>query len=111
MSVRSKLFFAILAVAAAAPATSFAYWVPDNSEQGGTEVYDCPNMKSCAQVLQELEQARADPTWDTRQGEATGLWPQENAAAEKTRAEVKEELDSLTAADKAHIDSFDNTGA
>ncbi|MFT0548609.1 DUF4148 domain-containing protein [Allopusillimonas ginsengisoli] len=111
MSVRSKLFFAILAVAAAAPATSFAYWVPDNSEQGGTEVYDWSNMKSRAEVLQELEQAKADPTWATRQGEATGSWPQINAAPAKTRAQVINELESLTPAEKAYIDSFDNTGA
>ncbi|MDN5872300.1 MAG: hypothetical protein L0H73_16500 [Nitrococcus sp.] len=68
-------------------------------------------MKSRAQVLQELEQAKADPTWNTREGEATGSWPHVNAAPAKTRAQVIHELESLTAAEKAYIDSFDNTGA
>ncbi len=110
MSVRSKMFVAILALAAAVPATSFAYWVPDNTEQGGTEVYDWSNMKSRAQVLEELAEAKADPTWDTRQGEATGLWPQDRAASHKTRAQVIEELESMTPQEKAYIESF-YTGA
>lgn len=83
MSARSKVLFAILAIAAAAPATSFAYWFPNNTEQGGVEKYDSSGMKTRAQVLKELKEAMADPTWDTRQGEATGEWPKIDAAPGK----------------------------
>jgi len=110
MSIRAKTLLASVALAAAVPAASFAYWVPDNTEQGGTEVYDWSNMKTRAQVLEELEAAKADPTWDTRQGEATGLWPHDIAAPKKTRQQVIKELRSMTAEEKAYIESF-YTGA
>ncbi|TEA79771.1 DUF4148 domain-containing protein [Allopusillimonas ginsengisoli] len=110
MSVRFKMLIATFALAATAPVTSFAYWVPDNTEQGGTEVYDWSNMKSRTQVLQELEEAKADPTWESRQGEATGSWPQDQAASTKTRAQVRQELASMTDEEKAYIESF-YTGA
>lgn len=54
MSLRTKTLAALLTAVIAIPATSFAYWIPDNSEQGGTEVVDWSNMKSRAQVLEEL---------------------------------------------------------
>lgn len=110
MSFRSKTFFALLAAALAVSATSFAYWIPDNSEQGGAEVQDWSNMKSRAQVLQELEQAKADPTWSTRQGEATDFWPQIDAESMKSRAQIQQELKALTVEEKAYIQSF-YTGA
>ncbi len=110
MSLRSKTLFALLAAAIAVPATSFAYWIPNNGEQGGTEVQDWSNMKSRTQVLQELEQAKGDPTWATRQGEETGSWPQINAEPMKSRAQVQQELRALTAEEKVYIQSF-YTGA
>src|SRR3546814_18789375 len=100
MSLRSKTLFALLAAALAVPATSFAYWIPDNSEQGGTEVQDWSNMKSRVQVRQELEQAKADPTWATRQGEATCSWPQLSAEPKKSRAQVKQALLAKTDEEK-----------
>lgn len=110
MSIRSKTLAALIVAAFVVPATSFAYWIPNNSEQGGTEVQDWSNMKSRAQVLQELEQAKADPTWATRQGEATGSWPQAQAESTKSRAEVQQELKAQSAEEKAYSQSF-YTGA
>lgn len=97
MSIRSKTLFTTLALAAAVPAISFAYWIPNNTEQGGVEIYDRSNAKSRAQVLEELENAKADPTWATRQSEATGLWPQPTTMPEKTRAQVLRELEDAKA--------------
>ncbi|WP_167670948.1 DUF4148 domain-containing protein [Allopusillimonas ginsengisoli] len=110
MSVRSKTLFALFALAVAAPVTSFAQWVPDNTEQGGTEVYDWPSVKTRAQVLEELEQAKADPAWATRQGEATGRLPQEATESQLTRAQVKQELETQTAKEVAYLESL-YTGA
>ncbi len=110
MSVRTKTLTALLVAAFAIPATSFAYWIPDNSEQGGTEVVDWSNMKSRAQVLEELEQAKADPSWATRQGEETGTWSVAGAKQTKSRAQVRQELESMSAEEKAYIQSF-YTGA
>lgn len=110
MSLRANIFIAIAAFTVTVPATSLAYWVPDNTEQGGTEVYDWTNTKSRALVLEELEAAKADPTWNTRQGEATGAWPQGISTPGKTRAQVIQELKSMTAEEKAYIESF-YTGA
>lgn len=110
MSLRTKTLAALLTAVIAIPATSFAYWIPDNSEQGGTEVVDWSNMKSRAQVLQELEQAKADPSWATRQGEETGTWSMAGAESTKSRAEVRQELESMSAKEKAYIQSL-YTGA
>lgn len=110
MSLRTKTLAALLTAVIAVPATSFAYWIPDNSEQGGTEVVDWSNMKSRAQVLEELEQAKADPSWATRQGEETGTWSMAGAEQTKSRAEVRQELESMSAKEKAYIQSL-YTGA
>ncbi|MCQ9617322.1 DUF4148 domain-containing protein [Paenalcaligenes niemegkensis] len=110
MSLRTKTLAALLTAVIAVPATSFAYWIPDNSEQGGTEVVDWSNMKSRAQVLEELEQAKADPSWATRQGEETGTWSMAGTEQTKSRAEVRQELESMSAKEKAYIESF-YTGA
>lgn len=110
MSLRSKTCLALLTIAISAPLTSFARWIPDNTEQGGTEVYDWSHAKTRAQVLEELEQAKADPTWATRQGEETGVWPVLSPEPQKTREEVVMALKNMSAAEKAYIQSF-YTGA
>lgn len=110
MSLRSKTLFTLLAVAIAVPATSFASWIPNNSEQGGTEVQDSSSMKSRAQVLQELEQAKAGPNWAARQGEATAAWRTPHAESTKSRAQVQQESRTLASDEKAYIRSF-YTGA
>jgi hypothetical protein len=110
MSLRTKALTALLVAAFAVPATSFAYWIPDNTEQGGTEVVDWSNMKTRAQVIEELERAKVDPSWATRQGEETGTWSVAGAEQTKTRAQVRQELASMSTEEKAYIQSF-YTGA
>ncbi|MFW7342355.1 DUF4148 domain-containing protein [Pollutimonas sp. H1-120] len=110
MSLRTKTLTALLVAAFAVPATSFARWIPDNSEQGGTEVVDASNTKSRAQVIQELEQAKMEPSWASRQGEETGTLPIAGAEQTKTRAQVRQELASMSAEEKAYLQGF-YTGA
>lgn len=106
MSIRSTTLMALFATALVIPATSFAYWVPNGSEQGGYDVPDTTHMKTRAQVLHELQQAKADPTWATHQGELTGVWPDKNATPEKTRAQVQQALKSETPAEHAYLQNL-----
>lgn len=106
MSLRSKTFLALVAAALALPATSFAYWVPDNSEQGGSEVLNIATTKSRTQVIEELERAQADPSWAARQGEEIGSWPRTDPAPSMSRAAVRQALASMTAEEKATIQSI-----
>ena len=110
MSLRTKYLAALLTTAFAIPATSFAYWIPSNSEQGGTEVIAQSNPKSRTQVLQELAQAKADPSWSTRQGEETGTRLALSTEQAKSRAEVQQELKSMSVQEIAYLQSF-YTGA
>lgn len=79
-----------------------AAWVPDNTEQGGYEVYGSTAGKTRAQVLQELQEARQAPFWSTQRGEATGSWSNPRKSG-KTRADVKQELRNLTLEEKASL--------
>lgn len=103
MSIRSTTLMALVATALVIPVTSFAYWVPNGSEQGGYDVAGTTHMKTRAQVLQELQQAKADPTWTTHQGELTGVWPDKNATPAKTRAQVEQELKNETPMQHAYL--------
>lgn len=80
-----------------------AAWIPDNTEQGGYEVYDSTNSKTRAQVLQELQEARQSKFWSTQQGEATGSWSKPTNRTGKTRAAVQQELRDLTLEEKASL--------
>ncbi|MEO6959886.1 MAG: DUF4148 domain-containing protein [Burkholderiaceae bacterium] len=110
MSIRTTTLLALLATALIIPVSSFAQWVPDNGELGGHDVVNTTSMKTHAQVLQELQQAKADPSWASRQGEETGSWADTSIQPEKTRAQVTQELQSVSPKQHAYQQSF-YTGA
>lgn len=110
MTLRTKTIMTLLAAALAIPATGFAAWVTDNTEQGGYEVYDSTNNKTRAQVLQELQEVKQSSHWGTHQGEATGTWSEPSTESAKTRAAVQQELRDMTLEEKAYAQKF-YTGA
>ncbi|PLC52929.1 hypothetical protein CR155_16130 [Pollutimonas nitritireducens] len=92
MNLRTKTIMTLLAAALTIPATGFAAWIPDGTEQGGYEVYDSTNNKTRAQVLQELQEAKQSSHWSMHQGEATGSWSEPTAEPAKTRVVVQQDL-------------------
>ncbi|HEY9459505.1 MAG TPA: DUF4148 domain-containing protein [Paralcaligenes sp.] len=106
MSLRTTTLMVLFTTALAIPVSSFAQWIPDNSELCSHNVTNTTSMKTHAQVLQELQQAKADPSWATRQGQETGSWPDKNAQPDKTREQVEHALNSVTPAQRAYQQSF-----
>ncbi|MDP3709611.1 MAG: DUF4148 domain-containing protein, partial [Polaromonas sp.] len=107
MNFRKSILLAVVAVAFAAPGLSSAtsLWHPTNQEAGETLHPD--HLKSTttrAEVLQALELARQDGTLPTN-GELSGNYPVDNKAlgAGKTRAEVQNELFTMSAEEQKRI--------
>lgn len=104
MLIKSKTLLPfILSAVILAPVTSFASWGEHESYSGGSEPE--LSMKSRAEVLEELKQAKLDPSWKPRKGGAeTGMWHKESNEPRKTQAQVSEELRALSPEEKAYFE-------
>ena len=98
-----SLLAAVLVVPAAAQASSL--WHPAPGEQGFTFHPDhSTSTKTRAEVLRELEQAKADGSYFYLQ---RGLAvPSRASGPGKTRAEVLKELDDMTPTERAYMNEL-----
>jgi Domain of unknown function (DUF4148) len=109
MKVRSTLSLAIVGFAMALPAVSMASSVyhPANTEQGFTVHWDhFQSTKTRAQVMAELDAARKDGS--IRFLTLGMAVPTKPTVPAKTREQVRQELLSMSAADKASTSIYAN---
>ncbi|MGH8758749.1 MAG: DUF4148 domain-containing protein [Burkholderiales bacterium] len=104
MNYRKSILLSVVAVAFAAPGLSFAtsLWHPAKGDSGGEFRQDhFQSTVTRAEVMQELQAARKDGSLLSTSELERGLTvPAKNAEPGKTRAQVRQELITMSAEDK-----------